>query len=228
MIEAKPLPLPIRLHNPGAIERGDPWQGLAEKQRHERFATFAHPVYGIRAIARTLITYQDKHGIFTIRGIINRWAPKSENATAAYIASVAGRSGFGPDDELDLHRYEHVRPIAEAIIRHECGPGPLPTMNSWYDEETVHKAMMLAGIEPQRRAVGPVPVSRETIGATATGGVGIAQVADALPAVVDSIQQAEAHLTSGSSVRLAIGIVLIALAIVIATGQVRRFKAGTL
>lgn len=229
MIETRTTPLGIRLANPGNIERGDPWQGLAPEQPHERFCAFVSPVYGIRAIARTLITYQDKYGIRTIRGAISRWAPSHDrNDTAAYIASVSQRTGFGPDLPLDMHRYGDVRPLAEAIIRHENGRGPLATVNSWYDDETVHKAMLLAGVEPEQRHVGPVPVSRETIGATATGGVGIAQVADALPAVVESIQQAEAHLTSGSSVRLAIGLVLIALAVVIATGQVRRFKAGTL
>lgn len=228
MIEPK-LPLGVRLNNPGNIERGNPWQGLAAEQQHTRFATFVNPVYGIRAIARTLITYQDKHGIRTIRGVIERWAPAADrNDVAAYIASVSQRTGFAPDLPLDMHCYSDVRPLAEAIIRHENGRGPLPTMNTWYDEETVHKAMLLAGVEPEKRHIGPVPVSRETIGATATGGVGIAQVADALPAVVDSIESAEAHLTSGSTVRLVIGIVLIALAVVIATGQVRRFKAGTL
>lgn len=229
MVEKPHLPLPIRLNNPGAIERGDPWQGLAAEQRHERFATFAHPTYGIRAMARTLITYQDKHGIRTIRGIINRWAPSADkNDVAAYIASVSQRTGFGPDLQLDMHSYHDVRPLVEAIIRHECGPGPLRTLSTWYDEETVHRAMILAGVEPQRRVVGPVPVSRETVGATATGGLGVVQVADALPAVVDSIESAEGHLTSGSTVRLVIGLVLIGLAVMIALGQVRRYQAGTL
>lgn len=228
MIEPK-LPLGVRLNNPGNLERGDPWQGLADEQQHARFATFVNPVYGIRAIARTLITYQDKHGIRTIRGAIERWAPAADrNDVAAYIASVSQRTGFAPDLPLDMHRYSDVRPLAEAIIRHENGRGPLPTISTWYDEETVHKAMLLAGIEPERRHVGPVPVSRETVGATATGGLGVVQVADALPAVVDSIESAEAHLTSGSTVRLVIGIALILLAVVIATGQVRRYQAGTM
>lgn len=232
MVEKRELPLGVRLNNPGNIEIGDPWQGLAPEPRHGRFATFAHPTYGIRAIVRNLITYQDKHGLRTVRGIISRWAPErvrgvTENDTQAYIASVARRVGVEADEQLDMHKYRDVRPLAEAIIRHEQGPGPLPTMNSWYDEETVHKAMLLAGIEPERRHVGPVPVSRETVGATATGGLGLVQVADALPTVVDSIESAEAHLTSGSTVRLVIGIALIVLAVVIATGQVRRYQAGT-
>jgi seryl-tRNA synthetase len=57
-------PRGIRNNNPGNIRRnGDPWQGLAERQGDVEFFTFKTiPIYGIRALARTLIAYQDKHG----------------------------------------------------------------------------------------------------------------------------------------------------------------------
>jgi len=71
------LPRGIRNNNPGNIEWGERWQGLDELRpdRDPRFAQFISPEDGIRALAKTLQTYQKKHGISTIEGIISRLAP---------------------------------------------------------------------------------------------------------------------------------------------------------
>ncbi|CDM23044.1 hypothetical protein BN940_02841 [Castellaniella defragrans 65Phen] len=58
--------------------------------------------------------------------------------------------------------------------------------------------------------------------------MGIAQIADVLPQVSDAISQANGHLTSGSAVRMGIGVTLVAIAIFIAWAQIRRHQAGTL
>lgn len=111
-------PRGIRNHNPGNIERGAPWQGLATPeemtpaQRAEtRFCVFRSPKWGIRAIARVLITYQDRHGIRTPRGMIARWAPAAENDTAAYVRAVAGRLGVAHDTAVDVHTHADARPL---------------------------------------------------------------------------------------------------------------------
>lgn len=223
-------PRGIRNHNPGNLRWGDPWQGLVpEKQRTDTaFCQFVSAAYGIRALTRTLVTYQDKHGFRTVRQIISRWAPSSENDTQAYVQAVASQIGRGADDRLDMQSYRDLKSVAEAIIRHENGRGVLSTQNTWYDQQTIDKGLALAGIEPPKKAAGPVPVTRETIGATATGGMGIAQIADVLPQVSDAINQANGHLTSDSAVRMGIGITLVAIAIFIAWAQVRRHQAGTL
>ncbi|MFV0283719.1 MAG: hypothetical protein ACK5JE_08025 [Castellaniella sp.] len=223
-------PRGIRNHNLGNLRWGDPWQGLVpEKWRTDKtFCQFVSAAYGIRALARTLITYQDKYGLRTVRQIIGRWAPESENDTAAYIRAVAAQTGYAPDDRLDMQSYRDIKAVTEAIIRHENGRGVLSTPNTWYDSQTVDKGLALAGVEPPKRAAGSVPITRETIGATATGGMGIAQIADVLPQVSDAINQANGHLSSGSAVRMGIGITLVAIAIFIAWAQVRRHQAGTL
>src|SRR5690625_833965 len=114
------LPRGIRLHNPGLIEKGDPWQGLADDQSADsRFAVFDGPEWGIRAIARVLITYQDKHGIENISGIVNRWAPPSENDSEAYARHVAQRLGVALHQVIDVTEFETARHLVEAIIRHE-------------------------------------------------------------------------------------------------------------
>jgi len=79
----------VRNHNPGNIRRSsDPWQGLAAEQTDPAFFQFISAAYGIRALVKTLITYQDKHGLQTVAEIISRWAPSSENNTGSYISAV--------------------------------------------------------------------------------------------------------------------------------------------
>jgi len=224
-------PRGIRNHNPGNIRWGDPWQGLVPKAKRTdtAFCQFASAAYGIRALARTLITYQDKHGLRTIRQIITRWAPPSENDTSAYVGDVARQTGRAPDQKLDMHDYKQVRAVAEAIIRKENGKGAKTTPNTWYDAQTIDKGLALAGIEPATRTAANIPVTRETIGATAAGSAGVAQIADVLTSLpTDTLTQANAHLSSGSTVRLGIGIALIAVAAFIAWSQIKRHQAGTL
>ena len=145
--------------NPGNLRRSaDPWQGLAEQQNDPEFFTFVSMEYGIRAMARVLIAYQDRHGIRSIRRIINRYAPPTENKTASYIDVVASRSGFRPDDEIDLHTYAHMRPLIEAMVEVECGRGHgIPAKQ--FDE-----GLRLAGI------VDPTPKTvTQTVTQTHTG-----------------------------------------------------------
>lgn len=220
----KKLPRGVRNANPGNLEWGDKWQGLrpVNERTDPRFCQFVSPAYGIRAIARTLITYQDKYNIRTVTSAINRWAPPVENDTGSYVRAVQRAVG---GDLVDMHDYQYLRPLVEAIIRHENGVGPLKSANTWYDAATIDEGLRLAGVRPEQ---GKLPVTKETIGATATGAVGVAEVADALPSVVTAINGADGHLSSGSVVRIVIGIVLVAAAVFIAYGQVKKHKAGVL
>lgn len=221
-------PRGISNHNPGNIEHGDPWQGMAAKQTDKRFVTFESPAWGIRAMARVLITYQDKHGIRSVDGIIKRWAPSVENDTQAYINQVSINAGKGADEPLDLHNYDDLEPIVQAIIRHENGSGPRKSVNSWYDQDTIDEGLRMAGVRKPVRHATKVPVTKETAGAAATGGVGASQIAEGLPAVADAITQADGHLSSGSVVRVVIGVVLVGIAVFIAYSQIDRDRKGQL
>ncbi|EJV1365820.1 structural protein [Pseudomonas aeruginosa] len=140
-------PRGIRNFNPGNIRhtKGTRWQGMSANQNDSAFVQFTGPQWGIRAIARTLITYQDKHALRTIRQIISRWAPPSENNTESYIRQVAARVGVAPDARIDVYDYRTMRTLVEAIVRHENGPGPLPE-GSWYGEGVINEGLHLAGI----------------------------------------------------------------------------------
>jgi hypothetical protein len=116
-------PRGIRNNNPANLENnGIPWQGLAPVQSDSRFYQFQTPEYGIRAAARVLKTYQNKYGINTVRGVIERWAPPHENNTDSYVNHVASVLGVGPDDSINIAAY--LVPLTEAIIVHENGQNP--------------------------------------------------------------------------------------------------------
>ena len=135
----------IRNNNPGNIRIGDPWKGLAfkydmtdEQLLEKEFCVFVGPSWGIRAICKILLTYRDKYGLHTIREMISRWAPPSENDTDAYVDSVAERTGLDPDSYVEIRRPKVAGPIIEAIIYHENGEQPY----TW----AVTTGMKLAGI----------------------------------------------------------------------------------
>ncbi len=135
-------PRGIRNNNPGNLRKtNDPWQGLSQHQNDAAFFQFDNAIYGIRALARVLINYQDKHGLRSVTQIISRWAPPSENQTGDYINAVCQRTGFAANTQLDLHTEANLLPLVEAIIRHENGQQP-------YSKAQLTKALVLAGVEP--------------------------------------------------------------------------------
>lgn len=170
-----------RNRNPGNIEHvpTNKWQGLAEPPSDGRFCRFTGHEYGLRALAVLLITYQDRHGLRTLRDIIARWAPPAENDTAAYLAAVARRIGVGPDDPLDLHRHDRLRPLVEAIVAHECA-------GLVYSAAVLDRALTLAGLPPAAlRTLAQVAVATDTgRGALLVGAAGVATaLAQAAPAI---------------------------------------------
>lgn len=117
-------PRGVRNNNPGNIMKGgDNWQG--EVQGNDpRYATFATPEAGIRAMGKTLLTYQEKHGLNSVEAIIARWAPATENNTAAYVATVAKEMGVKPDAALSLRDGDTLAKLTRAMIRVENGNQP--------------------------------------------------------------------------------------------------------
>ena len=116
-------PRGIRNNNPGNIEKGIGFQGEVDGA-DGRFAIFSSPEAGIRALARNLLTYQDKHGLDTVTAILNRWAPSSENDTASYARAVAGEMGVSATAQLNLRDPDTLQRLTAAIIRHENGMQP--------------------------------------------------------------------------------------------------------
>ncbi|MFC3031355.1 virion protein [Pseudoalteromonas fenneropenaei] len=112
-------PRGIRNNNPLNIKTGENWLGLAGSDGP--FVVFATSGHGIRAAGRILRTYSERHKRRTIRSIIERWAPPSENNTNAYIQFVAHKTGLDADRQLTLDDYPK---LLDAMIQMENGQQP--------------------------------------------------------------------------------------------------------
>lgn len=113
----------VRNRNPGNIDYvpRNKWRGQLppDPAIEKRFARFDTPENGIRALGKLLLTYQDKHGLKTVKAIISRWAPSIENNTDAYVRAVEASIGAEPGAEIDLHSMPVMSSFVAAIIRHE-------------------------------------------------------------------------------------------------------------
>ena len=163
----------VRNNNPGNIRRSkDKWQGLADEQKDREFFTFKGPEWGIRALARVLIKYQDDYGLNTVRGLIDRWAPPVENDTGAYVRAVAKAMGVGADDALNVQDYDTLKPLTVAIIAHECA-------GYRYPDAVVDKGLALAGVTPAGKTVvvkAPQPPAVKDGGVLASAGAVVSTI----------------------------------------------------
>ena len=113
----------VRNNNPGNIDyvQANKWRGQLppNPMLEKRFARFDTPENGIRALGKLLLTYQDRHGLKTVKAIISRWAPTNENDTDAYVRAVEVNTGTKPGAEVDLHATSVMQGFVKAIIHHE-------------------------------------------------------------------------------------------------------------
>ena len=115
----------IRNNNPGNIRRNDtPWLGLAETQTDPDFFQFSDARFGLRAIFRTLHTYQLRD-LTTLRQWINEWAPPSDhNDTDAYITFVCRYASFSADATLSALDPVLATDVVKGIVAVENGQQP--------------------------------------------------------------------------------------------------------
>lgn len=108
--------------NPGNIRRSKVrYQGEVRPSRDPDFKQFENLAWGYRAIFVLLDTYRIRYGLDTLRGMISRWAPPSENHTDVYIRAVAADTGLDPDEPIDTRDARTMIPLAAAISRVENG-----------------------------------------------------------------------------------------------------------
>ncbi len=151
------LPRGIRNKNAGNIERSNrfQWQGELRPAKtdpiyDERFCVFSDPAYGLRAMMKLLINYNQKHGINTLKDALNRWAPHHENDTNAYVKNVAKWADINPNAEWDFTDPIFLVPVVKAMVRVECGhPSDKQiergaTPYQWYSNKEYQDAYELA------------------------------------------------------------------------------------
>ena len=120
----------IRNNNPLNIRRsGDRWDGARAEQTDPSFVQFETPAYGYRAAWKVLQSYYTRFchrsQPFTVRSIISRWAPPTENDTEAYIMNVLKMSGIGGKEKLlppsNVLSYGRLSRMVSAMTCIECG-----------------------------------------------------------------------------------------------------------
>lgn len=108
--------------NPGNIRQSKVrYKGEVRPSRDPAFKQFESLAWGYRAIFVLLDTYRIRYGLDTIRGMISRWAPPSENHTETYIRAVADAVGIPDGQPLDTRDRTTMLRMAAAISRVENG-----------------------------------------------------------------------------------------------------------
>lgn len=172
------LPLGVRLNNPLNLRPGSPWEGLDTPDEQSGFCRFTSPVWGFRAAFRNLMTYADKYGINTIRGIVTRWAPPGDNNdTDAYIRAVVARTGYAIDQVLDVKKFDTAANVIRAMTVHEQGD-----FAKYFTQEQLAEGAYRAGIKDApppfaKKVITVVANSASAISAAAATGSAIVQPA---------------------------------------------------
>ena len=105
-------PYNIRDYNQG-------WDGQTGATKG--FVDFENEAAGVRAADKLLENYQSLHDISTVREVVARFAPPNENVTEEYIAFVSDRTGFTPDQPIDLGDPQTRNALLGAMGKIESG-----------------------------------------------------------------------------------------------------------
>ena len=173
------LPLGIRNFNPGNLRKpsGDPFLGTSGMD--SGYLTFSDPNYGLRALARNLMTYQDEYGIDNVNSLVDRYAPPSDNPEKSrenFKLALSNILGINPDEQFNIK--EKMPQLMEGIIKFE-NKNQMP-----YSSDQLSTAIDSASIDDELEVANmllekpDVPVSKPV--PDATGGV-----FDVLPSSVD-------------------------------------------
>lgn len=125
-------PRGLRNNNPLNIRKGCNWYGERFPQVDRDFEEFQSMELGIRAafvLLRNYITgFSGRSFKYnTIRKIIRRWAPPTENATQRYIDFVCKQVGKDQNEVIYFTDRTTIITMARAMAFVECGQWIEPT-----------------------------------------------------------------------------------------------------
>ncbi|HFZ9108566.1 TPA: hypothetical protein ACIPVM_000075 [Salmonella enterica subsp. diarizonae serovar 50:k:z35] len=154
----------VRNNNPGNLEySAQGWDG--ELTPDGRFSRFDTPEHGIRALAKNMRTFQNKHGLNTVAGMISKFAPQEDhNDTATYIKAVSGMMGVDPDQHIDTSNVDTLTKLVNSIITVENGSNP-------YTNQQISDGVLAAMGAKQLPHVAKADSRPADAGAVADGGV---------------------------------------------------------
>lgn len=84
-----------------------------------RFVIFNSALNGLRAGMINVHTKFTRDGLNTVRGLISRLSPSSENPTEAFIGFVSKRLSVSPEQPLVFQQV--IIPLSQAIVSFETG-----------------------------------------------------------------------------------------------------------
>jgi hypothetical protein len=171
------LPRGVRLKNPLNIEHdGTQWEGAAVIQSDPVFVEYKSVPFGFRAGFRNLISYVDRHGLTTVRGIISRHSPAGgDNITASdpdgskqldgYISAVCKRTGFAPDEQLAPKTWGDGSKLIYAMTEHEQG-----SFDAYFTSQQMAEGAFRAGIvDAPKPLVSKLGSTAASVGSAAAG-----------------------------------------------------------
>ena len=170
-------------NNPGNIRNSKTtkWTGENTPAKQKGgFESFKSMEYGVRALGKNLITYQQKYKLSTISEIITKWAPPKENNTALYIQNVSKWTGIKADTKLNLSDRATLKRIIVAIIRMEVGK-TLP-------DKTIEGGLNLIKFQVKPAKTGKIVVY------TIKSGDNVSTIASRHKTTVKAIQQANPQI----------------------------------
>ncbi|WP_340611999.1 hypothetical protein [Xenorhabdus bharatensis] len=144
-------PRGIRNNNPGNLIAAPNAVGEDFGNGH-RYVKFGTAQDGISAMGRQIMLDAER-GLNTITSLLYRYAPpEGRNNTPAYIDSVSQRTGYSPDQPLDLHNPDILKNVMVGMIQHENN-----NINPYSDEQmqaginaAIHDARWSGLRNPQR------------------------------------------------------------------------------
>lgn len=115
-------PRGIRNNNPGNLNYAGQAGATKESGANGRFAVFGSMEEGVGALGKQLRLYAAR-GTNTIRKIVGKYAPASENNVGAYISALVSATGIDADTPLNLDDAKTMQALVKGIINHENGAG---------------------------------------------------------------------------------------------------------
>ena len=114
-------PRGMRNNNPGNIKiTKEKWQGKVPEDQNTDgvFEQFVSMEYGIRAALKLLYNYYHRFRLTTIRAIIDRWAPPTENITRNYESYISNCMNHDPTSTISYNKQNFTK-LAYCIFVYE-------------------------------------------------------------------------------------------------------------
>ncbi|MGR2719599.1 hypothetical protein [Chromobacterium sp. W521] len=196
----KAMPRGIRNNNPGNLQFVGQTGAVKEGGAGGRFAVFNSPQAGLDAMAKQLKRYSNS-GLNSVSDIVQKWAPSSENNTAAYVSAVAKRMGVSGSQSLDMSRPEVIRSLMDAMIVHENGNNPYSQKML---EASAASAVTYTGRSGSGKAVKPLASPVAAASSAVTGNAAVVEPSQKM--LIEQLKSLQDAVTKLSDMKVQVAV----------------------